>query len=170
MKSDIIDSRILELIREDASITDAELAEKLGIGEEEVKERLKKLTDLNIKILIVEDEVDTLLPLRRALESEGYTVVEATDGPTALSLVEKEHPDLILLDLMLPEMDGYEVCRRLRSNPRTDFIPIIMLTARSDIKDKIEGMDLGADDYVTKPFNLQELKARIRMILRRRQI
>lgn len=117
------------------------------------------------RILIIEDE----LPLRRALTDnfafEGYEVIAAEDGPAGYSKAITEEPDLVILDLMLPRMSGYEVCRRLRAGGVTT--PILMLTARGEEADRIAGLDLGADDYVTKPFSLGELGARVRALLRR---
>jgi two-component system alkaline phosphatase synthesis response regulator PhoP len=88
---------------------------------------------------------------------------------SAIEKVKTEKPDIVLLDLMMPEIDGFEVCKRLKSDPRYKHVPIIMLTAKSEINDKIEGIEMGADDYVTKPFNLKEIRARIKMVLRRAQ-
>ena len=117
------------------------------------------------RILIVEDEPGILLSIRDEFESEGYTVYSATDGQEGLELVEQASPDLIILDVMLPVLDGYEVCRRLRMQGKS--IPIIMLTVKDKEIDKVLGLELGADDYVTKPFSLRELVARVRAILRR---
>ncbi len=115
-------------------------------------------------ILIVDDEQRIIDLARMYIKQEGYHTLSATDGQTALNLILSESPALVVLDLMLPELDGWEVCRRVRS--RSD-VPIIMLTARSDDIDKIVGLELGADDYLTKPFNPRELVARIKAILRR---
>ncbi|MFQ6055215.1 MAG: response regulator, partial [Methanosarcinales archaeon] len=167
MTMDKIDKKILEILQEKEDTPYNEIAEKLGITESDVQERLERLSDTRTKILVVDDELDTLIPLRMALEAENYAVVEAQDGLEALEKVYSENPDLILLDIMLPRMDGYEVCQKLKADEKTNFIPIIMLTAKGEIQDKIEGIDIGADDYVTKPFNLDELKARIKMVLRR---
>lgn len=119
------------------------------------------------KILVVEDEPDLLMGLKENLEYEGYKVAIAADGLAALSAVQRDTPDLIVLDLMLPKLDGYEVCRRLR-NRQVD-VPIIILTAKSQEVDKVLGLELGADDYITKPFSLRELTARIKAVLRRRE-
>ena len=119
------------------------------------------------KILIIEDEPDMLMGLKDNLEFEGYTVCTARDGLEALALAQKEKPELIVLDLMLPKMDGYEVCKRIRARGST--VPIIMLTAKSQEVDKVLGLELGADDYITKPFSVRELSARIRAVLRRLQ-
>ena len=115
-------------------------------------------------ILIVDDEQHIIDLARMYLEQEGFQITSATDGQTALKMILNNHPALVVLDLMLPEMDGWEVCRRVRAE---SDVPIVMLTARSDDIDKIVGLELGADDYLTKPFNPRELVARIKAILRR---
>lgn len=119
------------------------------------------------KILIVEDEPDIVRMLEYNLKKEGFRTVCASGGGEGLRRVERERPDIILLDLMLPEIDGLEVCRRLRQNPDTAGIPVIMLTAKGRETDKIVGLELGADDYITKPFSVAELIARIKAVLRR---
>lgn len=116
------------------------------------------------RVLIVEDEAKIVELLRLYLEKDGYQVLAASDGPQALGLAEKGKPDLVLLDLNLPGMDGLEVCRRLRAKGQ---VPIIMLTARGEEVDRIVGLELGADDYVTKPFSPREVVARVRAVLRR---
>ena len=119
------------------------------------------------KILIVEDEKDIVKMLEYNLKKEGFRVVDAQDAEDALDLAVREHPDLILLDLMLPGMDGFEVCKALKKESKTSSIPIIMLTAKSQESDKVVGLELGADDYITKPFSPRELIARIKAVLRR---
>jgi len=118
------------------------------------------------KILIVDDEEYIRELLETFLRSEGYETVTAASGEAAIEMTKRELPHLILLDVMLPDMDGFAVCRRLRQTIRTTYIPIIMLTARQGVSEKVEALSIGADDYVTKPFNLQELLARIRTQLR----
>ena len=118
-------------------------------------------------ILIVEDEQDIRELLAYNLEKEGYATVQAADGKEGLELARSRKPDLILLDLMLPKMDGLAVCRELERDSGTVRIPIIMLTARGEDVDRILGFELGADDYLVKPFNIRELLLRIRAILRR---
>jgi DNA-binding response OmpR family regulator len=115
-------------------------------------------------ILLVEDEVTFAETLRYNLEHEGYTVLQAIDGVEGLDLARRHNPDLIVLDIMLPRLDGFSMCRILRQE---SDIPIIMLTARQDEVDRIAGLELGADDYITKPFSLGEFLARLRAILRR---
>jgi len=116
------------------------------------------------KILIVEDEETLLEVLRYNLDKEGYNVVTAADGIQALNLARSESPDLIILDIMLPELDGLEVCRILRKDMT---VPILMLTAKEAEIDKVLGLELGADDYMVKPFSMREFKARVKAILRR---
>jgi DNA-binding response OmpR family regulator len=118
-------------------------------------------------ILAIEDDPAILRGLSDNIRFEGYTVLTASDGETGYHLQRKHKPDLIVLDLMLPRMSGYELCRRLRAEGVT--APILMLTARSEEPDRVLGLDLGADDYVTKPFSVRELMARIRALLRRSQ-
>ncbi len=119
------------------------------------------------KILVVEDEQDIVKMLEYNLEKEGFRTLSVHDGEDALDSASREHPDLIVLDLMLPGIDGLEVCKTLKSESKTASIPIIMLTAKSQESDKIVGLELGADDYVTKPFSPRELIARIKAVLRR---
>jgi len=116
------------------------------------------------RILVVEDEEAIAAFVRTALEQEGFAVQVVGEAESALLQIEREHPDLVLLDLMLPGMSGLELCREMRG--RELYIPIVMLTAKSDDVDKIIGLEVGADDYITKPFNARELVARIRAVLR----
>ena len=117
------------------------------------------------RIIVIEDDLAILRGLRDNLEYESYEVYTATDGEQGYRLIQKHHPHLIVLDLMMPRMSGYELCRKVRSEGIAT--PILMLTARSEEADRVRGFDLGADDYVTKPFSVPELLARIRAILRR---
>lgn len=119
------------------------------------------------KILIVDDDLDTLRLVGLMLQRQGYQIIAASNGPQALVLAEKEKPHLILLDIMMPEMDGYEVAKRIRTNPITAAIPIIMFTAKSQVEDKVKGYELGADDYITKPTQPRELFAKMRAVLSR---
>lgn len=122
---------------------------------------------MNGKILIVEDEVKIARFIELELKYEGYTVETANDGRAGLELAQTGDFDLVLLDLMLPRMSGIEVCRRLRQNGSD--VPIIMLTAKDDVSDKVMGLDMGADDYMTKPFAIEELLARMRVALKRKE-
>jgi two-component system alkaline phosphatase synthesis response regulator PhoP len=162
-----IDKRIIELIQQDENISYSKISQIVGIPEKDIEEKIKNFSDTREKILIVDDEMSTLMPLKRSLESENYAVVEAYDGHEAIKKANEEIPDLIILDLMLPGMDGIEVCQHLKTDTQTEKIPIIMLTAKDNINDKVEGLQIGADDYVTKPFVLKELKARIKSVMRR---
>lgn len=119
------------------------------------------------KILVVEDEKDIAKMLEYNLKKEGFRPFSVPNGEDALGLTDKEHPDLIILDLMLPGKDGLEVCKTLKNDKKTAGIPIVMLTARSQERDKIAGFEIGADDYVTKPFSPKELIARVKAVLRR---
>ena len=119
------------------------------------------------RVLVVEDERDLAIPLQHLLQELGFACLVAATGQGALEAVAAEPPDLVLLDLMLPDLSGIEVCRRLRADPATADIPILMVTARTDEYDKIVGFEAGADDYITKPFSFRELSARVQSLLRR---
>ena len=118
-------------------------------------------------ILVMEDEDALATLLQYNLEKEGYDVVVAADGEEGLVQIDERQPDLVLLDWMLPKVSGIEVCRRIRGRPETRNLPVIMLTARGEESDRVRGLDTGADDYLTKPFSMTELIARIRAVLRR---
>ncbi len=122
------------------------------------------------KILIIEDEKDIIELVQYNLEREGYTVMAVDQGEEALNTAKKTVPDLIILDLMLPGIDGLEICRMLKYDPKTMNIPIIMLTAKSEEADMVVGLQIGADDYIPKPFSPKVLLARIKAILRRRAV
>lgn len=119
------------------------------------------------KILVIDDEEHILELMKFNLENKGYKVITATNGIDALKLAKTEVPQLVLLDLMLPGMDGYDVCKEIRKDNAISHMPIIMITAKSEELDKILGLELGADDYMTKPFSIRELLARVKAILRR---
>ena len=121
------------------------------------------------KILLVEDESDLVKLLKYNLEKEGFKVSYATDGSLALAEMRRNGPDLVILDLMLPGLDGLEICRQLRRNEKFAPIPILILSARSEEADRVVGLELGADDYVTKPFSMREVIARVRALLRRNE-
>jgi DNA-binding response OmpR family regulator len=122
-----------------------------------------------IKVLVVDDEKDIAALVRHHLEREGFQCLQAGDGPTALRLTRQHRPDLLILDLMLPGLDGLEVCRQLRRDAGTARIPILMLTAKAEEVERVVGLEVGADDYVVKPFSPRELVARVKAILRRAQ-
>jgi len=118
------------------------------------------------KILIVDDMKENVELMEAYLAVEPYEVVSASGGKEALQKVKNENPDIILLDVMMPELNGYEVCKILKENPETQFIPVLMLTALSELEDRIKGIDVGADDFLTKPINRLELKTRVKSLLR----
>src|SRR5690242_19227557 len=122
------------------------------------------MADSSPTILLVDDEASVRKVLTFPLERDGYTVVQAADGEEALDRFEAQPVDLVVLDIMLPKLDGLEVCKRLRA---TSTVPIIMLTARDDELDKVLGLELGADDYITKPFSIREFRSRVKALLRR---
>lgn len=117
------------------------------------------------RILVVDDEMDLVETLRFSLELEGYEVLTSYNGEEALHLARNNQPDLILLDVMLPKMDGYKVCRLLKFDARYKHIPILMLTAKAQEKDRITGQETGADEYITKPFEMEDLMKKIRKYL-----
>src|SRR3954463_11516077 len=118
-------------------------------------------------VLVVEDEASLLTMLRYNLEKQGFRVEEAADGQEALTRIAEQQPDLVLLDWLLPVMSGIEVCREIRRRPATRDLPVIMVTARRDDRDAVRGLNTGADDYITKPFSMETLLARMRAVLRR---
>jgi two-component system alkaline phosphatase synthesis response regulator PhoP len=120
------------------------------------------------RILVADDEKDIVELIAFNLAKEGFDVIKAYDGEATLELARSGNPDLLLLDLMLPGIPGLDLCRMLRRDPRTMALPIIMVTARGDEVDRVLGLEMGADDYVTKPFSVRELVARVRAVLRRR--
>src|SRR6266487_5666024 len=118
-------------------------------------------------VLVIDDEESIVDLIKLGLKYEGFEVVAASDGEEGIAAAQRTNPIFIILDRMLPDMDGLEVCRRLRSNPTTLDIPILLLTAKDEVGSRVEGLNTGADDYLTKPFDFDELVARIRAILRR---
>jgi len=122
------------------------------------------------KILIVDDAIDTVELLKKRFQAEGYDTEEAYNGEEALNKVPEYNPDLIVLDVMMPKIDGYEVCQRLKSDEKTKYIPIIMLTAKGEIEHKVKGLEIGADDYLPKPFDYKELSARIKSLLKIKEV
>jgi DNA-binding response OmpR family regulator len=121
-------------------------------------------------ILVVDDEAEMLRLLDYNLTKAGYLVIGAKSGEEALSAARKHAPDLVVLDVMMPNMDGFEVCRRLRADPQTAGILVLMLTARAEEGDRVVGLEIGADDYVSKPFGVKELLARLKALLRRTEL
>jgi two-component system, OmpR family, alkaline phosphatase synthesis response regulator PhoP len=121
------------------------------------------------KILIVEDEYDVIKLLKYNLEKEGFKVNYTTDGSLVLAEIRRDEPDLVVLDLMLPGLDGLEICRQIRRNEKYASLPLLMLTARGEEADRVVGLEMGADDYVIKPFSMREVIARVRALLRRQE-
>ncbi|MGD0278894.1 MAG: response regulator [Smithella sp.] len=121
------------------------------------------------KILIVDDEQDIVELISYNLEKEGFSTIKTYDGISVFNIIATKKPDLLILDLMLPGMNGLDICKKIRANPATADLPIIMLTAKGDELDKVIGLEIGADDYITKPFSVKELVARVRTVLRRLQ-
>ena len=119
------------------------------------------------KILVVDDELDSVKLIGIMLQRQGYEIVAAQSGAQALVKAETENPDLVILDIMMPDIDGYEVCRQLRTNPATANLPIIMFTAKTLVGDKVTGFQAGADDYLTKPVHPAELASRVKAVLLR---
>ncbi len=130
----------------------------------QMEKKMKPESQIRAKILVVDDEKGIVNTLRMSLESDNYNVIEAYTGDGAIRKAQHEFPDLVLLDLMLPDMTGYEICARFRKDPLTSSIPIIMLTGMGEIG-RMAGMELGAKDFITKPFDLNELKVKIRTVL-----
>ncbi|HET8912052.1 MAG TPA: response regulator transcription factor [Ktedonobacteraceae bacterium] len=120
-----------------------------------------------LKVLVIDDEENIVEFVKLGLRYEGFQVESASDGLQGLAAAQRINPDIIILDLMMPGIDGLEVCRRLRSNPVTQDVPVIMLTAKDEVRDRVQGLGAGADDYLTKPFSFDELLARLKAILRR---
>jgi signal transduction histidine kinase len=123
------------------------------------------MTERKSRILIVDDAIDTVELLRKRFHSEGYDTSEAYDGEEALKRVDEYNPDLIVLDVMMPKIDGYEVCRRLKNDEDKKYVPILMLTAKGGVESKVKGLEIGADDYLAKPFDYKELSARVKSLL-----
>ncbi len=132
-----------------------------------LKSSAQKVEDTMVKVLVVEDEETLINNLADKLKAEGFTVITARDGEIGLEKIRSENPDLIVLDIMLPGLDGLSICRMVRHDTTTAHIPIIMLTARGTEVDKIVGLESGADDYIVKPFGLGEFLARVRAVMRR---
>jgi DNA-binding response OmpR family regulator len=132
-----------------------------------VTDSIEAMSEEEATILVVEDDVDVAEMLTSYFREQGYGVVAVNWGEDALKSARATHPDLVILDIRLPDIDGFEVARRLRSNQRTQDIPIIFLTEKRERSDRIQGLEIGADDYITKPFDIQELRLRVRNSLRR---
>lgn len=123
------------------------------------------MAEIKSKILIVDDAVDTVELLEKRFRSEGYDTEKAFNGEEGLQKVKEYNPDLIVLDVMMPKLDGYQVCHRLKTDEKTKYIPVLMLTAKGEVENKVKGLEIGADDYLAKPFDYKELSARIKSLL-----
>jgi PleD family two-component response regulator len=165
-----LDHEILKLIESEPELSSNDIALNLSVPEDLVKMRIASFNDTREKILIFSNGSSICNGLNTALEPESYSVVKALESSSALEIVKAEKPDLVLLDTELMDKDSFQICRELRASSNYCWIPIIMLSERGDMKSRIEAMESGADDYVTAPFSLQELKVRISFVLRRRQI
>jgi DNA-binding response OmpR family regulator len=165
-----LDNKILKLIEAKPEISDRDIAFELSVAEELVTMRIENFRDTREKILIVNyghSVYDSLKPL---LEAENYSVVKAPGNSSVLETIKTESPDIVLLDTGLENIDGFEICRQLRDSYRYWWIPVVMLSERCEVTDKVKAFEAGADDYITPPFNSLELKARLGMILRRTRI
>ena len=165
-----LDYEILKLIESEPEISSNDIAHNLSVPEELVKMRIANLNDTREKILIMSYGCSLYDSLSAILEPESYCVVTSSEGSFALEVVKTEKPDLVLLDNGLMDTDGFEICRQLKASSKYCWIPVIMLGERGEVKDRIEAFESGADDYVTTPFSLLELKVRIGMILKRKRI
>jgi two-component system, OmpR family, alkaline phosphatase synthesis response regulator PhoP len=165
-----LDHEILKLIEAEPEISSNDIARNLSVPEELVKIRIANFNDTREKILIMSYGHSIHDSLNSALESESYCVVKAFGGSSVLEAVKNEKPDLILLDNGLMDRDGFKICRQLKASSKYCWIPVVMLSEKGEVEDRIEAFESGADDYVITPFSLTELKARIGMILRRKKI
>ena len=162
-----LDNEILRLIKEQPERSERDIANALSVSEKQVKARISCFQDTREKILIVNAEISALGTLRKELEAEDYSVIETSDSLSIFRQIKVEKPDLVLLDQELPGLDGFEICRQLKNDALYGHLPVVMLSERGDVQSVIKSLEMGADDCVMKPFNLEELKARIRTILRR---
>lgn len=160
-----LDHEILKLIESKPEISDKDIAKELSISEELVKARIANFEDTRQKILIMGDG-NTIHSLKTALEAENYNVVK-TSGGFAFDAVKTEKPDLVLLDTGLADLDGFNICRQIKASSRYWWMPVVMLSKRGGLKNRVEAFESGADDYITAPFNPLEVKTRVGAILRR---
>lgn len=164
-----LDHEILKLIEAQPEISEKDIACTLSVQEELVKIRIENLNDTRQKILIMGDG-GIIYNIKATLEAEDYNVVKAPGGFSALEAVKTEKPDLVLLDTGLADIEGFNICRQLKSSSRYWWIPVMMLREKGEVKNRVEAFESGADDFVTAPFNPLELRARVGMILRRTRI
>lgn len=165
-----LDHEILKLIEAQPEISNRDIACNLSVPEELVKTRIENLNDTREKILIMGDGRSIHEKLKMALEAENYNIVKAPRGFSVLEAVKNEKPDLVLVDTGFADIYGFEMCKQLKASFRYWWIPIMILSERGGDKNKVEAFESGADDYVTMPFNPPELKARVRMVLKRNRI
>jgi DNA-binding response OmpR family regulator len=166
MNNKNIDHEILKLIEAQPEISESEIASRLSVTEELVKIRIANLKDTRQKILIMGDG-SSALSIKATLEAENYNVVEVPGGFSSLEAVKAEKPDLVLLDTGLADLEGFKICKQLRTSSRYWWIPVMVLSEKGEVKNRIEAFESGVDDYVTTPFNPVELRARVGMILKR---
>ena len=165
-----LDHEILKIIEMQPDIKEQDIASKLSVSEEIIKARIRNLKDTREKILIMGDGHSIHDNIKTTLEAENYNVVKASAGFSALEAVRSEKPDVVLLDTGFADVYGFQICKQLKTSSRYWWIPVVMLSERGEAKDRVKAFESGADDYVTTPLNPLELKARVRMILRRTRI
>jgi DNA-binding response OmpR family regulator len=164
-----LDHEILRLIEAQPEISDKDIASSLSVSEELIKIRIANLKDTRQKILIMGDGSSTS-NIKATLEAENYNVVKVPGGFSALELIKTEKPDLVLLETGLANLEGFKICKQLRNSSRYWWIPIMVLSERSEVKNRVEAFESGVDDFVTTPLNPLELRARVGMIIRRSHI
>lgn len=164
-----LDHEILRLIEAQPEISDKDIASSLSVSEELIKIRIANLKDTRQKILIMGDGSSTS-NIKATLEAENYNVVKVPGGFSALELVKTEKPDLVLLETGLANLEGFKICKQLRTSSRYWWIPIMVLSERNEVKNRVEAFESGVDDFVTTPLNPLELRARVGMIIRRTHI
>jgi len=165
-----LDNKILKMIEAKPEMSDKDIAFELSVAEEMVKMRIENFKDTREKILIVNNGHNVYDSLKPLLEAENFCVVKASSGSSVLETIKIEKPDIVLLDTGLGAKGGFEICRQLKASSRYWWIPVVMLSERCEVTDKVKAFEAGADDYITPPFNSMELKARLGMILRRTRI
>lgn len=170
MYNNDLNREILKLIKEQPEISEKNIARTLSISEDAVKARIADLKDIREKILIMGNGHNDYHDLKKALEAENYKVVNIPNTSPALKTVSEERPDLVLLDTASLDKDGFEICRQLKTSPKYWWVPIMVLSEKNKAEDSIKAFKSGADDYVAAPYNSQELRARIGMILKRSRI
>jgi two-component system alkaline phosphatase synthesis response regulator PhoP len=166
MNNKNLDHEILKLIEAQPEISEMEIASRLSVPEELVKARISNFNDTRQKILIVGDG-SSAFSIKATLETENYNVVKVPGGLSSLEAVKAEKPDLVLLDTGFADLEGFKICKQLRTSSRYWWIPVMVLSEKGEVKNRVEAFESGVDDYVTMPFNPVELRARVGMILKR---